>query len=101
MTLYVAVFDANGVLIDTKRMLERFQKGIEALFKSEKIPVKTQALRKEWKSIAANIDFFKRLAPIRKGGAFSEARHTDAPARQVFCDRPGFPGVLRSVGARA
>ena len=105
MSLYVAVFDANGVLIDTKRMLERFQKGIEALFKSEKIPVKTQALRKEWKSIAANIDFsngslqsareelFQRLGiPMRLLTKYS-AIDRDSLA---YCD-PSEPGLKDNI----
>ena len=105
MSLYVAVFDANGVLIDTKRMLGRFQKGIGALFKSEKIPVNAQALNKEWKSIAANIDFssgslqsareelFQRLdIPMRLLARYSEVDKDSL----AYCD-PSEPGLKDSI----
>lgn len=105
MPLYVAVFDANGVLLNTNRMKERFQKGIEALFKSEKIPIKTSDLRREWKSIAAGIDFsngslqsareelFQKLdIPMKLLAKYSEIDRDSL----AYCD-PSEPGLKENI----
>ncbi|MCL4387798.1 HAD family hydrolase [Candidatus Marsarchaeota archaeon] len=105
MPLYVAVFDANGVLLNTKRMNERFQKGIEALFKSEKILIKMAALSKEWRSIAADMDFsngslqsareelFQRMdIPMRLLAKYSEIDRDSL----AYCD-PSEPGLKENI----
>ncbi|MEM0154462.1 MAG: HAD family hydrolase [Methanothrix sp.] len=105
MPLYVAVFDANGVLLDTKRMIKYFQKGIEALLKSEKIPVKAQALKKEWASIVAEMDFsngslqsareelFQRLdIPMRLLPKYSDIDRDSL----AYCD-PSEPGLKDNI----
>ncbi len=105
MPLYVAVFDANGVLLDTERMNVRFQKGIESLFKSEKIPVKMASLKKEWTSIASKIDFssgslqsareelFERLGiPMKLLTKYSEIDKDSL----AYCD-PSEPGLKENI----